>query len=75
MPNSIRNQIQGTIIRISSDKVMSEVILDTPAGEIVSVITTASIKRLKLKKGQHVTALIKATNVSLKDCDCNCDGH
>ena len=73
MPNSIRNQIQGTIIRISSDKVMSEVILDTPAGEIVSVITTASVKSLKLKKGKIITALIKATNVSLKDCDCK--GH
>jgi molybdopterin-binding protein len=69
MPNSIRNQIQGTIIRITSDKVMSEVILDTPAGEIVSVITTASVKNLKLKRGKVVMALVKATNVSLKDCD------
>jgi molybdopterin-binding protein len=58
MPNSIRNQIQGTIIRITSDKVMSEVILDTPAGKLVSVITTASVKNLKLKRGKVVMALV-----------------
>ena len=49
---------------------MSEVILDTLAGELVSVITTASVKNLKLKRGKVVMALVKATNVSLKDCDC-----
>ncbi len=50
---------------------MSEVILDTPAGELVSVITTASVKKMKLKRGKVVTALVKATNLSLKDCDCD----
>jgi molybdopterin-binding protein len=70
MPSSIRNQIQGTITRITSDKVMSEVILDTASGELVSVITTASVKNMKLKRGKVVMALVKATNLSLKDCDC-----
>ena len=69
MPNSIRNQVQGTIVRITSDRVVSEVILDTPAGQIVAVITTASVKALKLRRGKAVTALIKATNVSLQDGD------
>lgn len=64
--NSIRNEITGTIRRITSDKVMSEVILDTPAGQIAAVITTSSVKRLKLKKGTPASALFKATNVSLK---------
>lgn len=68
--NSIRNEIEGTIKRITSDKVMSEVILDTPAGELVAVITTGSVKRMKLKKGMTVSGVFKATHVSLKNCDC-----
>ena len=40
------------------------------AGGLVSVITTASVKSMKLKRGKVVTALVKATNLSLKDCDC-----
>ena len=68
--NSIRNQVEGKIKKVTSDKVMSEIILDTPAGEVISAITTQSAKAMKLKKGKGVTAVFKATNVSLKDCEC-----
>ncbi|MHB1309589.1 MAG: TOBE domain-containing protein [Limisphaerales bacterium] len=70
MANSIRNQIEGTVRKLVSDRVMTEVILDSAAGALVAVITTASAKELKLKRGRTVTALIKATNISLKDCNC-----
>lgn len=66
MPASIRNQLTGTVRSITSDKVMSEVLVDTAAGEIASVITTRSVKALKLKKGDTVAVLVKATNVSLE---------
>lgn len=68
--HSIRNSIEGKVTRITSDKVMTEIILDTPVGEVVSVITTASIKAMKVKKGDLVVAQFKATNVSLSKCDC-----
>jgi molybdopterin-binding protein len=45
--------------------VLSEVSVETAAGVIASVITTASLKALKLKKGDTVSVLVKATSVSL----------
>lgn len=65
MPSTIRNQLKGTVKSISSDKILSEVLVETSAGVVASVITTASLKALKLKKGDTVSVLVKATNVSL----------
>jgi molybdate transport system regulatory protein len=65
MGTSIRNRLPGTIEKITSDKVVSEVVITTAAGEIASIITTESVRRLKLKKGDAVFAIIKATEVSV----------
>jgi len=65
MKESIRNRLPGTIKSIVSDKVLSEVIVETASGEVVSVITTHSVEEMKLKIGDKVFVLIKATNVSL----------
>jgi len=66
MEQSIRNQLAGTVKSIVSDKVLSEVIVDTSIGEIASIITTRSVQEMKLKSGDRVFALVKATNVSLR---------
>jgi molybdate transport system regulatory protein len=66
MEQSIRNQLAGTIKSIVSDKVLSEVIVETSIGEIASVITTRSVEEMKLKVGDKVFVLVKATNVSLR---------
>ena len=66
MEQSIRNELPGTIKSIVSDKVLSEVIVETNIGEIASIITTRSVQEMKLKAGDKVFALVKATNVSLK---------
>ena len=66
MEQSIRNQLPGKIKSIVSDKVLSEVIVQTDLGEVASVITTRSVKEMKLKKGDNVFVLIKATNVSVR---------
>ena len=66
MKESIRNQLPGTIKSIVSDKVLSEVIVETASGEVASVITTRSVEDMKLKTGDKVFVLIKATNVSLR---------
>ena len=63
---STRNQLPGVVKNIVSDKVMSEVIIETSLGEIYSVITTRSVGEMNLKLGDKVYALIKATSVSLR---------
>jgi molybdopterin-binding protein len=65
MEQTIRNQLPGTIKSIVSDKVPSEVIVETNIG-VTSVITTRSVEEMKLKTGDEVFALVKATNVSLR---------
>lgn len=66
MSTSIRNRLPGTIEKIISDKVVSEVVIRTAAGTVASVITTASVQRMKLKEGDNVFAVIKATEVSVE---------
>jgi molybdopterin-binding protein len=66
MEESIRNQLPGTVKSIVSDKVISEVIVETSIGEIASIITTRSVQKMKLVPGDKVFALLKATNVSLR---------
>ena len=64
--SSIRNRLPGTIENIISDKVVSEIVIRTAAGEVTSVITTGSVQRMNLKEGDQVFAIIKATEVSVE---------
>jgi molybdopterin-binding protein len=64
--SSIRNRLPGTIEKIVSDKVVSEIVIRTAAGEVTSVITTSSVQRMNLKVGDQVFAIIKATEVSVE---------
>ena len=66
MSTSIRNRLSGTIERIVSDKVVSEVLIRTTAGNVTSIITTGSVERMNLKQGDNVFAIIKATEVSIE---------
>ena len=66
MSTSIRNRLQGTIEKIVSDKVVSEVVIRTAAGTVTSIITTGSVKRMNLKEGDNVFAVMKATSVSVE---------
>jgi len=66
MSSSIRNRLPGTIEKIVSDKVVSEIVIRTAAGEVTSVITTSSVQRMNLKEGDQVFAIIKATEVSVE---------
>jgi len=64
MKLSTRNTFPGTITKLVRGPVSTEVTIRVAPGvEIVSVITTHSAKRLKLKKGQRAHALIKADHV------------
>ncbi len=64
MPISARNQFPGKVVSLKTGAVMAEVTIEIRGGHrIVSLISASSAKRLKLKKGSDVTAVIKATEV------------
>ncbi|HEV2027038.1 MAG TPA: TOBE domain-containing protein [Candidatus Dormibacteraeota bacterium] len=63
MEISARNQLKGQIVRVKSGAVMAEVEVKVKAGKVVAAITDGSLKRLKLKAGDKVTVIIKATEV------------
>lgn len=63
---STRNQIPGKVRSVVSDKVVSEVLVETAVGELTSIITTRSAKAMKLKKGDKVFVLIKATEAMIE---------
>jgi molybdopterin-binding protein len=63
---SIRNQLAGTVQEIVRGPVVSEVVVKTAAGTLASVITTRSVRDLKLKKGDAVNVMVKATEASIQ---------
>jgi molybdate transport system regulatory protein len=70
MALSARNQFKGKVIAVRHGAVMSEVVLDIGGGhQIVSLISTSSAKRLRLKKGSPAVAVIKATEVIVSTDD------
>lgn len=63
---STRNRFSGTVKEVVPGAVNGEIVVELGGdGEITSIITMGSIKKLGLKKGSHVTAIVKATNVIL----------
>ncbi|MBI5561107.1 MAG: TOBE domain-containing protein [Deltaproteobacteria bacterium] len=64
MELSGRNQLPGEVLEIKKGDVVSEVTIQVGEHQIAGVITTSSVERMKLKVGDHITALIKATEVS-----------
>jgi molybdopterin-binding protein len=66
MSTSIRNRLPGSIEKIISDKVVSEVVIRTAAGIVTSIVTTNSVERMNLKEGDKVFAVVKATSVSVE---------
>lgn len=61
-----RNQLRGEVISVTSDGLLSEIVLRLGDGqEIVAVVTRSSVRRLGLRRGQEAMAVIKATEVML----------
>jgi molybdate transport system regulatory protein len=62
MKTSARNTLAGTISKITTGAVNSEIVLVTTAGsEIVAVITNGSVEAMGLKEGMKAWALVKAS--------------
>jgi molybdopterin-binding protein len=63
MAVSARNQLKGEIIDVVLGTVMAHITIQVGENVIESVITRRSADELNLKKGDSVTAVIKATEV------------
>jgi molybdopterin-binding protein len=65
MALSARNHLPGTIEEITHDTILSHVIIRVGDHQVESVITRRSADELGLKKGDRVTAVVKATEVMI----------
>lgn len=65
MPLSARNQIKGTVTRITKGEAIANVEIDANGLRIVSSITVEATNELGLSEGTEVTAIIKASDVIL----------
>jgi molybdopterin-binding protein len=62
---SIRNRFEATIKRVEKHEILTTIVLVYKMGEISSIISTKSVKRLDLKEGDQIEWLVKTNEVSL----------
>jgi molybdopterin-binding protein len=65
MALSARNHLKGTIEEIRQDSIMAHVVVRVGDHVVEAVITSRSVDELGLKKGDAVTAVVKATEVMI----------
>jgi molybdate transport system regulatory protein len=65
MPLSARNQIKGTVTRVTEGEAIANVEIDASGQRLVSSITVEAARELGLREGAEVTAIIKASDVIL----------
>jgi molybdate transport system regulatory protein len=64
---SLRNRVLTTVRLVRSGVILSELVLDYRGQSISSIITTGSIRRMDIKPGDEVEALVKANEVTLME--------
>jgi len=64
---SLRNRMDTKVKLVRGGVILSEVVLDYRGQQISSIITTRSIKRMDIKAGDEVEALVKANEVTLME--------
>lgn len=62
---SARNQLDGTVKSVKLGTVMAEVIAQVGPFEVAAAITRTSAESMKLKAGDHVRVVVKATEVMI----------
>lgn len=65
MKLSARNQLKGKIVDIKKGQTTAHVQVDIGGAIITASITNESVDELKLKKGDAVSAIIKASDVMI----------
>jgi molybdopterin-binding protein len=64
MKLSARNQLKGKVVKVQKGQTTSHIEIDIGKGVVVtSSITNEAVDELKLKKGDKVYAVIKASDV------------
>lgn len=64
---SLQNQIRGEIKRVERGQLLSNIIINTPAGDISSIITTNAVDQLNLKEELTVCAMVKTNEIMLSE--------
>jgi molybdopterin-binding protein len=65
VPISARNQIKGTITKVTRGEAIANVEVDADGVRIVASITVEAVDELGLREGTEVTAIVKASDVIL----------
>jgi molybdopterin-binding protein len=65
-PFQPRNKLRGTVEEIQLGDIMAHIVVRVGENVIESVITGRSAEELKLKKGDRVSAVVKATKVMIQ---------
>ena len=60
-----RNQMVGQVVAVENGEVISKVKISIEPAVVTSVITTEAVKKLDIKKGDTVFAIVKATEVMI----------
>ncbi len=64
---SLRNRFEGRIESIERGELLAEVVLRYGNDTIVSIISRRACDAMRLKIGEHVTALVKANEITLME--------
>ncbi len=64
---SLRNQIPATVSSIEHGQLLSKIHLLHEHTNLASIITSKSVKRLNLQKGDQVMAMIKTNEILIAD--------
>jgi molybdate transport system regulatory protein len=65
MAISARNHLKGEILDVKLGDIVAQVTISVEAGTVESIITRESVLEMNLKKGDSVSAVIKATEVMI----------
>ncbi len=66
MPLSARNHLKGEVTEVQLGTITALITVKVGNDLVESVITKRSAEEMKLKKGDQVTAVIKATEVMIQ---------
>ena len=64
---SLRNKLFGRVISIESDNLLSKLVIQTDIGNVTSIITANSVKRLKIEIGTEVCGMVKTNELLLSE--------
>ena len=69
MKISARNQLAGTVTKVSEGAAIANVEVDVGGQRVVASITVEAARELGLREGAQVTAIVKASDVMLATAD------